>query len=102
MGWLFRVLAGPMLWAILFAAVYALHGIGCARGWPAIATPLGNLHLVAMALLWLTGLALHVLILLRLPQGTARAEHLPRLGAGIGLVATLLTLSPVILISTCG
>ncbi len=103
MRWLGWTLASPILWAALFSAVYALHGIGCAQGWTVVATPLGPLHQVAMVILWLGGLILHALILLRLRGGgAARTDRLPRMGAWIGFVASLVTLSPLVLISTCG
>lgn len=102
MRWAVWMLAGPVLWAVLFAAVYALHGIGCARGWPAVSTMLGSLHIVAMATVWLAGLALHVAILWKTPQGLAREVRLQRYGAWIGLVASTLTLLPILLTSTCG
>ncbi|MDR7124247.1 hypothetical protein [Pseudotabrizicola sp. 4114] len=102
MRWVAGMLAGPVLWAVLFAAVYALHGIGCARGWTGVATPLGSLHIVAMAGVWLAGLALHVGILATAPMGPAREARLYRMGAWIGLVASALTLLPVLLTSTCG
>lgn len=98
MRWVAWMLAGPMLWALLFAVVYALHGVGCARGWPDMATPLGSLHVVAMAAIWLTGLALHLVILLIVSK---RGEKLSVTGAWIGLVASLLSLSPIILVSSC-
>ncbi|MFN4154333.1 MAG: hypothetical protein ACK4HF_06730 [Paracoccaceae bacterium] len=102
MRWVAGMLAGPVLWAVLFAAVYALHGIGCARGWVGVATLFGTLHLVAMAGVWLAGLALHLVILWLAPQGQAREARLQRLGAWIGLVASGLTLLPILLTSTCG
>lgn len=101
MGWLARFLLGPLLWSGLFLAVYALHGVGCARGWQAVATPLGPLHPALMIAVWLVGLALHGALLGLLPAGPAREQRLPRLGAWIGLVASIVTLSPVVLISTC-
>lgn len=96
-----RMLAGPMLWAALFSAVYALHGAGCALGWPAIATPLGPLHPAAMIAVWLAGLALHSILMVSLPTGPARAQRLPRMGAWIGLVASTVSLAPVVVLSTC-
>lgn len=102
MRWLAGLLAGPVLWAVLFAAVYALHGVGCAWGWTEVATPFGSLHVVVMAAVWLTGLALHLGIVAVAPNGRARAAHLQRMGAWIGLVASGLTLLPILLLSTCG
>ncbi|RGP37457.1 hypothetical protein [Pseudotabrizicola alkalilacus] len=102
MRWVVGMMAGPVLWAVLFAAVYALHGIGCAWGWTGVAAPFGSLHIVAMAGVWLAGLVLHVGILAAAPKGPAREARLHRMGAWIGLVASGLTLLPVLLTSTCG
>ncbi|MDO9527051.1 MAG: hypothetical protein Q7J57_16180 [Gemmobacter sp.] len=101
MLWAVHALLGPSLWAILFAAVYALHGIGCARGWPAVDTGIGSLHIVVMSAVWLTGLALHIGLVLCAPSGRAHNERLVLLGAWIGLVASLVTLSPIIYATTC-
>jgi len=101
MAMLARMLAGPMLWAALFSAVYALHGLGCARGWPAVATPIGPLHPALIVAVWLVGLALHGMLLALFPAGPAREQRLPRLGAWTGLVASVVTLSPVVLVSSC-
>jgi len=102
MRWVMLTLAGPTLWAVLFSAVYALHGTGCARGWNSIDTGPGTLHMTAMTGLWLFGLLLHLGLLMTLPGGSLRQQRLPRLGAWIGLIASLMTLAPILLTSTCG
>lgn len=101
MRWLATLLAGPTLWATLFAATYALHGIGCAQGWVSVDTPFGNLHRTALAALWLTGIALHIGIVGVAPKGNTLEDRLPRLGAWIGLIATVATLLPILLVSSC-
>lgn len=101
MRWLAKVLAAPVLWAVLFGAVYALHGAGCALGWTGVETALGSLHTVGMVAVWLLGLALHVFIVAVAPTDSTREDRLQRMGAWIGLVASSLTLLPVLLLSTC-
>jgi len=101
MTWLMRALLGPAIWAATFSAVYALHGAGCARGWPDIATPLGSLHLVAMLVAWLVGALCGALVIRWLPAGGGLQHRLPRAGAWIGLGATLVTLFPVLVASSC-
>lgn len=101
MGWLWRALAGPILWAAMFSLVYALHGAGCNLGWqgrPVLGT---DWHHMAMWLAWGAGLVGHGLILWLLPQGTGRPRQLIVLGGWIGLVSTAATLFPVIATSTC-
>ncbi|MFC3168851.1 hypothetical protein [Paracoccus fontiphilus] len=103
MAWVARMLAGPLLWSLLFSAVYALHGLGCARGWPAVDTPLGTLHPAVLILLWLAGLGLHgLLIAVNRPGGDATQARLVRSGNWVGAVASAVTLLPVVLTSSCG
>lgn len=103
MLWVARMLAGPMLWGGLFSAVYGLHGLGCALGWPDRATPFGPLHPGGMILLWLVGLGLHgLLIALNRAGGSDRQNLLVRSGNWIGAVASAVTLLPVIVTSSCG
>lgn len=103
MAWVARMLAGPMLWAALFSAVYALHGVGCARNWFDQATPVGPLHPTGMIGLWLAGLALHgVLIASNRRADTAAQRFLIRSGNWVGAVASAATLLPVVVTSSCG
>ncbi|MFV3077069.1 hypothetical protein [Niveispirillum fermenti] len=103
MTWPLRALLGPLLWAVGFSLLYAVHGAGCAWGWPAVATPLGSLHHVILILLWVLFLAggLALALWLGRKQGNGRAAEIVRIGAWTGLGATLLTLFPVLGISSC-
>ena len=110
MRWLALMLAGPMIWAIGFSVVYALHGTGCARGWTDTAVAgSASLHVVALWSGWLITLAAGLLLLLALPPsrtaalapGGGDSAQLPRIGAWIGLGATLFTLLPVAVASSC-
>lgn len=101
MRWL-AVFSAPLtLWAVLFSAVYALHGLGCALGWPSVATPFGSLHVVAMTAVWLGGLGVHLIILRAAPRDPALGSRLVRLAGWIGFWASLLTLWPVLTLTTC-
>ena len=101
MSWPWRALLGPGLWALAFSTLYALHGLGCARGWPARPTPLGPLHETALIVGWLLALALAALILWRSPRGGGTEAQLIRAGGWIGLGGVALTLFPVLGVSTC-
>ena len=104
MKWLALSLAGPGIWAAGFAGVYALHGAGCALGWPGTALAAGlDLHRAVLWAGWLTTLAAGFLLLTRLPLvADGRLVHqLPRAGAWIGLTATLFTLLPVAVATSC-
>ncbi|MBR3370620.1 MAG: hypothetical protein IKG52_08315 [Rhodobacteraceae bacterium] len=99
MKWLALTLAGPTVWAVVFVAVYGLHGVACAgHGVPG---SLGMGARGAMIAVWAGGLAVHVVVLRALPAGPARAVFIPRAGAWIGLVATAFTLLPLLLVSSC-
>lgn len=101
MNWLLKSLLGPSVWAVTFSAVYALHGTGCARGWSVASAAPGTLHHSAMLATWAVGMLACLLLIARLPAGGGLQRHLPRAGAWIGLGATLFTLLPVLVTSTC-
>jgi len=104
MRWLALSLAGPGIWAAGFSLTYALHGTGCAAGWPQIPAVAGlDLHRAALWSGWLATLVPGVALLLWLPpaQPDSLTRWLPRAGAWIGLVATLLTLLPVAVVRSC-
>ena len=105
MRWLALSLAGPGIWAAGFALVYALHGAGCARGWPDIPLAGGiDLHHAALWAGWLATLGTGALLLAGLRDAGPDPDlsrRLPRAGACIGLGATLITLLPVALASSC-
>jgi hypothetical protein len=95
------ILAGPIIWSVTFSLVYALHGTGCALGWTEVDLHVASLHHVLMWAAWATGLGACGILLARLPAGTGRRCWLPRAGGWIGLGATLFTLFPVAVTSTC-
>ena len=99
MNWVYRALCAPMLWAIAFAALYALHGYGCARGWQAIPAGIWSLHSLSMLAAYVVAVALLGAVLL---WGRASSDNpYVRLGDIIGFAATLLTLWPAVGISSC-
>ncbi len=94
-------LAGPMIWAITFSAVYGLHGIGCALAWPEVDLAFLSLHRLAMLAAWGVGLLACGLLLAWLPAGARMRVWLPRAGGWVGLGATFFTLFPVIVTTSC-
>lgn len=115
MRWLGLSLAGPGIWAAGFVLVYALHGVGCAAGWPELSLAPGlDLHRAVLGAAWLATVLAGLALLVALRSGEARpgqrntaapghglAARLPRDGAWIGLGATLVTLLPVAVASSC-
>lgn len=101
MSWLARALIGPCLWAVAFTVVYALHGYGCARGWPAVSTPLGSLHDVVLIAAFGVSLLITGLALYQVPRGEGVKGQVIAAGGWIGFGGTLLTLFPVLGVSSC-
>ncbi|MFE3837382.1 hypothetical protein [Pseudogemmobacter sonorensis] len=103
MDWPLRALIGPGLWALGFALTYGLHGIGCARGWPLVAAPFGGLQGLVLVAAFLLTLLATLAALLWVPRGAAGVERTAILAGGwIGFGSTLLTLFPVLGLTSCG
>ncbi|PZO66983.1 MAG: hypothetical protein DI498_04335 [Paracoccus denitrificans] len=100
MVWLMRFLAGPILWAVLFSAIYGLHGIGCANEWTQQSMGSFSVQRVVLVGAWLFGIALH-LLLIALNRVPHDRYHLIAMANLIGLVSTVVTLFPVIITSSC-
>lgn len=104
---LLRILVGPLLWLAGFSALYGLHGIGCANGWSeAVVAGGASLHRAALVAAWIALLALQVAVVLALRRGpfasAAPFVHWTSLTLGVvGLVATLWSLFPVAVLSSC-
>lgn len=101
MNWLGRALVGPCLWAVAFSVVYALHGVGCAQGWPALATPIGSLHQVVLVGVFGVALLVTGWALLKIPRGEGIKAQVIAVGGWLGFGGTLLTLFPVLGVSSC-
>ncbi|MBQ1202399.1 MAG: hypothetical protein IIX61_01060 [Loktanella sp.] len=99
MKWLVLTLAGPTLWAVVFSLVYAVHGLACA-GIPG-PEGLGQGGRWALVISWVLGVAAFLPLFIALPAGPDLTQRLPRLGAWIGLAATIYTLFPVVFATSC-
>jgi hypothetical protein len=102
---LLRLFAGLLIWAIAFAVVYGLQGLGCAQGWHRFS--LGP-YQALRAILVAAWLAFLVAAALWARYGVARQGPgdgvLPRLERGVavtGAVAIAYTLFPVAWTSAC-
>ena len=101
MRWLAWFLAGPTVWAVAFSAAYGLHGIGCALGWPGLYLGPLSLQRAAIMLTWLVGIGACLALLWRLKRLALGEERIVRLALWTGLVATMFSLAPVLVASTC-
>lgn len=99
MKWLVQLISGPMLWAVMFSLVYGLHGWVCAD----LAGPegLGDIARMSLVSVWILGLIGFVPLLRLNPGGQHLRQQLPRIATWIGLSATVITLFPVAVITSC-
>lgn len=100
MSFLFRSSLGLIVWAAGFSLVYALHGLGCALGWPLVT--LGPLSLFRWVMLigWAGTLLANCLVLLwswRLGRSRSIGAfelRLARVSAIVGLGAAAVSYAP--------
>ncbi|WP_018387319.1 hypothetical protein [Ancylobacter sp. FA202] len=101
MVWLGWLIAGPTAWAGAFSVAYGLHGLGCELGWPALDVGPLSLQRMAIALPSLAAILLCLVLLSRVKATLGPEAGLPRLGLWIGLIATLYTMAPVLVATSC-
>lgn len=99
MMWLAKLVAGPMLWALIFSLVYGLHGWVCA-GQPG-PEDLDHLSRSVLIGVWIMGLLAFIPLMQLTRPGPDRQDRLPRLATWTGLVATAFTLFPVVMTTSC-
>ncbi|MGR3711231.1 MAG: hypothetical protein ACU0A9_17510 [Alterinioella nitratireducens] len=102
-----RILLPLLLWLASFSAIYGLHGIGCAFGWPGVEVGPVSLFRGALLAAWLVALLAQIGVLVALRSerfgSSVPFSRWTSLALGwVGLVATIWTLHPVAVISTCG
>ena len=99
---LLRLSAGLIVWAVAFGAIYALHGIGCARGWPDH-TILGlDLQRTMLAGVWMMFLATALAVAAWLSRSRAApTDRIARATGWIGVAATIVTFLPILAIPVC-
>lgn len=101
-------MAGLIGWAGAFTLVYALHGIGCARGWHEVAVGATSLQRAALVGAWLACLLALAWLVRRAGRSPHRGRPEQRLLATLaqasawsGLAATVFTLFSVLVASPC-
>ena len=101
-----RILIGLFAWLAAFSGVYGLHGIACSFGWAEIDAWGLSLMRVALTAAWIAAIAVLAVIVAGLrsrrfgsPSGFVRGVSLTT--GCVGLVATLWSLFPVVVASTC-
>lgn len=101
-----RILIAPLVWLASFSAVYGIHGLACALGWPDVGLPGLSLFRAVLLGAWLAAVGAQVALLLALRSGRFGSQSsfvrwTSIATAWVGLVATLWTLNPVALTSSC-
>lgn len=102
-----RILVPPTVWLASFSAIYGLHGLGCALGWPEIELPLLSLFRGLLLAAWIAAILAQIALVLalrsdRIGSGSPFVRWTSITTACVGLAATLWTLHPVAVISSCG
>jgi hypothetical protein len=100
---LLRMTAGLIVWAIAFCALYGLSGIGCAAGWASARTIGGlSVHHATMLAAWLACIAAAsgVCVALR-RHGDSMIDKTSWTLAVVGLLATIVTGLPIVLVPAC-
>lgn len=110
---LLSAMGGLIGWAAAFASVYALHGLGCARGWDEVDLGPLSLQRAVLVLGWAAWTALLAAWVWRvrrrgLRAGLSRPEppaalvlRLAEVSAWVGLLATVVSLMPVATHALC-
>ncbi|WP_242494217.1 hypothetical protein [Salipiger sp. IMCC34102] len=101
-----RILLPLLVWLASFSAIYGLHGIGCAAGWPDVALAGSSLFRLALLAAWIAAIVLQVAILIALRSTRFRADEgfayrVSVALAWVGVVAILWTLFPLATVAEC-
>lgn len=101
-----RIMIGPLAWLASFSAVYGLHGIGCGFGWGEISVRSVSFFRLALVAAWLGAVAVQIVVLSglhsrRFASSSEFVRGVSKATGWVGLVATLWSLFPVAVISSC-
>jgi len=104
---LLRILLPLLVWLASFSAIYGLHGLGCALGWPEVAWLGLSFFRWALLIAWLAAIVLQLLLLLAVGKWSfgPTSDFYRKVSLATvwsGLIATGWTLFPVAVSSTCG
>lgn len=101
-----RIVVAPLVWLATFSAIYALHGLGCALRWPDVELAFTSLLRASLVVAWFTGMVMQIALLVALcSRWRSESEFVRKtsvMTGWTGLIATLWTLHPVAITSTCG
>jgi len=101
---LLRAAAGLIMWAIIFAALYALQGLACALGWDQRLIAGASLARLVLLAVYTSGIGVLALLCWRYRPRVSRRQFLDRLafaGAAAGLFSLIYTGLPVVAASIC-
>lgn len=102
---LLRILLPLLAWLASFSLIYGLHGLGCALGWAEVAWPIMSLFRWALLAAWVAAILLQLRFLLGFWRTRAPSSFIQMVGltsSWVALGATLWTLFPIAVSSTCG
>ncbi|MFG1228554.1 hypothetical protein [Xanthobacter wiegelii] len=99
--WLAWLIAGPTVWAATFTAAYGLIGLGCQLGWSAVDLGPLSVQTALVLAIWLAGIVTCIALLGQVHRSLREQAAIPRIGVWIGLVATVFTLAPVLVATSC-
>lgn len=101
---LLRAVAGLVVWAVAFSAIYGAQGLVCARGWHDVAIGPVGVGRALLVMLWLVFCALLGWMTWRLRRAWHGGVFLDRLAAAsavVGLISTVYTGLPVVATAVC-
>ncbi|OWK30457.1 hypothetical protein [Sphingomonas dokdonensis] len=101
---LLRAVAGLIVWAVAFSAIYGAQGLVCARGWQDVAIGPVGLGRALLIALWLAFCAVLGRMTWRLRCAWHGGVFLDRLAAAsavVGLISTVYTGLPVVATAVC-
>lgn len=102
---LLRSVAGLILWAVAFSAIYGLQGLSCAFGWDAIELAGSSVARIILIATYAVSVAVIAWLCWRLRPGSNTMSFLGTLAfasAIIGLISTIYTGMPVLALTICG
>lgn len=100
---LLRMTAGLTHWAAAFCVLYALHGLGCASGWAAVAVGPVSVQRLVLTMAWIGGIAAGIALTgwLYRTRGDELPDQIAVVLGWIGVAAIVVGGLPIVTLPTC-